>query len=148
MFIDGHKCKSMIGKPKLFFIEACRGTRHQTQHLISHPYSFQQDSFETDGEEDENEGIEINGIRYPHMSWFLIFHSTIKGFVSNRDPVQGSIFIQELCKELNKKWLVFDVSRIAASVNKKVMEGYEQIQAPVFENQLGPTFFNVGHLNR
>ena len=40
MFIDGHKCKSMIGKPKLFFIQACRGTRHQTQRLISHPYSF------------------------------------------------------------------------------------------------------------
>ena len=138
----------MIGKPKLFFIQACCGTRHQTQRLISHPCSFQHDSFETDGEEDENKSIEINGIRYPHKSWFLIFHSTIQGFVSNRDPVQGSIFIQELCKEFNKKWFVFDVSRIAASVNKKVMEGYNQIQAPVFENQLGPTFFNVGHLKR
>ena len=148
MFIDGHQCKSMIGKPKLFFIQACRGIKHQTKHLINHPYSFQHDSFETDGEEDENKSIEINGIRYPHKSWFLIFHSTIKGFVSNRDPVQGSIFIQELCKEFNKKWFVFDVSRIAASVNKKVMEGYDQIQAPVFENQLGPTFFNAGHLNR
>ena len=152
MFIDGHKCKSMIGKPKLFFIQACRGTRHQSQRLISHPcslsYCSMSDSFETDGEDDENKSIEINGIRYPHKSWFLIFHSTIKGFVSNRDPVQGSIFIQELCKEFNKKWFLYDVSRIAANVNKKVMEGYEQIQAPLFENQLGLTFFNVGHLNR
>ena len=62
--------------------------------------------------------------------------------------MQGSIFIQELCKEFKKKWFLFDVSRIAASVNKKVMEGYEQIQAPLFENQLGLTFFDVGHLNR
>ena len=25
MIIDGHKCLSMVGKPKLFFIQACRG---------------------------------------------------------------------------------------------------------------------------
>ena len=109
---------------------------------------MEQDAFETDGEDDEGKKLEVDGIKFPHKSWFLVFHSTIKGFISNRDPNRGSIFIQELCKELNKKWLVFDVSRIAASVNKKVMEGYEQIQAPVFENQLGPTFFNVGNLNR
>ena len=28
------------------------------------------------------------------------------------------------------------------------MEGYDQIQAPLFENQLGITFFNVGNMNR
>ena len=148
MFIDGHKCRCMIGKPKLFFIQACRGTRHQTQDFARREFSFQQDSLETDGEDDVNKSIELNGMRYPHKSWFLIFHSTIKGFVSNRDPVRGSIFIQELCKEFNSKWFLFDISRIAAGVNKRVMEGYDHIQAPLFENQLGLTFFNVGHLNR
>ena len=143
MFIDGHKCRCMIGKPKLFFIQACRGTRHQTQDFARREFTFQQDSLETDGEDDVNKSIELNGIRYPHKSWFLIFHSTIKGFVSNRDPVRGSIFIQELCKELNSKWFLFDISRIAAGVNKRVMEGYDHIQAPLFENQLGLTFFNV-----
>ena len=47
MFIDGHKCQSMIRKPKLFFIQACGGTKHQTQRFVRDPYSFQQDSFET-----------------------------------------------------------------------------------------------------
>ena len=29
MFIDGYKCPSMIGRPKLFFIQACRGGKTQ-----------------------------------------------------------------------------------------------------------------------
>ena len=29
MFVDGHKCPCMIGRPKLFFIQACRGTKTQ-----------------------------------------------------------------------------------------------------------------------
>ena len=37
---------------------------------------------------------------------------------------------------------------MAANVNKKIMQGYGQIQAPVFENQLGDNvFFDAGNLN-
>ena len=59
------------------------------------------------------------------------------GHISNRDPCQGSIFIQALCKELNEKWYQMDISSIASSVNKRIMQGSDRIQAPIFENQLG-----------
>ena len=32
MFIDGHQCSSMIGKPKFFFVQACRGNKRQVPH--------------------------------------------------------------------------------------------------------------------
>ena len=31
MFINGEKCPIMIGKPKLFFIQACRGIKEQAE---------------------------------------------------------------------------------------------------------------------
>ena len=48
-------------------------------HGYSGAYELQADSFETDGEDDENKKLEVNGVKYPHKSWFLVFHSTITG---------------------------------------------------------------------
>ena len=38
MFMDGYKCPSMIGKPKLFFIKACRGKGIQDPQKLSIRY--------------------------------------------------------------------------------------------------------------
>ena len=38
MFNDGHKCSSMIGKPKFFFVQACRGTETQDPQLLKPRY--------------------------------------------------------------------------------------------------------------
>ena len=71
------------------------------------------------------------------------------GHISNRDTFQGSIFIQELCRELKEQFFVSDISTMAANVNKRIMQGYGQIQAPIFENQLGDlVFFDAGNLKR
>ena len=138
-FIDGHMCGSMIGKPKFFFIQACRGKLYQdplsnfSRNIIVPVVDFS----ETDGEEDAEKMLELDGIMYAHKSWFFIFHSTIKGYVSLRDRYGGTIFIQTLCKALNESWYVDDISTIAMQVNKRIMNDYGHAQAPIFENQLG-----------
>ena len=144
-FINGYSCPSMIGKPKLFFIQACRGKLFQDalsnipSQLVM-PYDFS----ETDGEEDEEKMLELDGVKYAHKSWFFIFHSTIKGYVSLRDPSGGTIFIQALCKVLNESWYVNDITSIAMEVNRTIMKDYGSAQAPIFENQLGnPVYFEA-----
>ena len=139
MFIDGNYCPSMIGKPKFFFIQACRGKLYQEalSKISHHPIIPLVDFSETDGEHDEEKLLQVDGVKYAHKSWFFTFHSTIKGYVSLRDPSCGTIFIQALCKVLEETWFVNDIGTIATEVNKRIMKEYESVQAPIFENQLG-----------
>ena len=127
MFVDGKQCPTMIGKPKLFFVQACRGTK--SLNMIDTDLS------ETD-EENDNDIIEQNGINHVNKSWFFVFQSTIKGFASMRHPERGTIFIQTLCQELMKNGTRLNLATIASCVNQKIMRKYN-IQAPIYENQLG-----------
>jgi len=145
MFVDGHNCPVMLGKPKFFIFQACRGKNRQVpMDHISSLTNMQVDADETDGEQDDEKMIEQDGIQYPHKSWFMAYNSTIEGYVSLRNRAQGSIFIQALCKKLNDQWYHTDISSIASEVNKEIMQNYGRIQAPIFENQLGDkVYFDV-----
>ena len=127
MFVDGRQCPIMIGKAKLFFVQACRADKEMTM--------VDTDLSETDGEKGD-ETIEQNGILHVNKSWFFVFQSTIKGNYSFRQPEKGSIFIQKLCQELLENGRKLDMATLASSVNQKIMKEYK-IQAPVYENQLG-----------
>ena len=128
MFVDGRKCPTMICKPKIFIVQACRG--EQNQNMVDTDLSG------TDNESENDDGVDKNGIKYVNKSWFFVFQSTIKGFASNRNPESGSIFIQTLCKELTENGTRLNLATMASCVNQKIMRNYK-IQAPIYENQLG-----------
>ena len=127
MIVDGKQCPVMIGKPKLFFVQACRGKENQNM--------IDTDMSETDGEEG-SEDLEENRKKFINKSWFFVFQSTVKGFASNRHPQNGTIFIQNLCTELMENGRKMNLSTLASSVNQRIMRQFN-IQAPIYENQLG-----------
>lgn len=103
----GDRCKSLVGKPKLFFIQACRGTDLDA-------------GIETDSADDE-------GTRIPVEADFLYAYSTAPGYYSWRNTMTGSWFMQSLCEMVNKYGRELELLHIMTRVNHKVAVEFESI---------------------
>lgn len=87
---DGDNCPALIGKPKVFFIQACRGREMQSKVVV------------TDGPGASRNQKSGKLYSIAKDSDFLIALSTVEGYVSLRDEYSGSWFIQSLCEHLKE----------------------------------------------
>ncbi|KAK3543695.1 hypothetical protein QTP70_027134 [Hemibagrus guttatus] len=115
--LDGLHCPSLKQKPKLFFIQACQGHKEQE------PAFLQSDGFKDtlDKETGFFCDAEVPREAIPVGADYLVAMATVPGFVSFREKVRGTWFIQSLCEKL--KQLVpsgIDLLSILTEVNKDV----------------------------
>lgn len=66
----------------------------------------------------------LNTYRIPTHSDVLVARSCYEGFASNRNPSDGSVFIQTLCKVLRDYHSNFDLLQMLTIVNQKVAYDY------------------------
>lgn len=109
----GDVCKTLVGKPKLFFIQACRGSEFDQ--------GVQTDSGSTgEVETDANPRYKI-----PVEADFLYAYSTVPGYYSWRNPGKGSWFAQALCNAFKEYGKDFEIMQILTRVNYMVAMHFE-----------------------
>jgi len=108
-----NNCEDLAGKPKLFFFQACQGNQMDSGVVVEQRANTRT---ETDG---------FASYRTPLHADFLIAHSTVNGFYSWRNTVQGSWFIQVLGASLLVNSYKQDLMTILTKVARVVAREYE-----------------------
>lgn len=88
----------LVGKPKMVFVQACRGKSHDRGIMSESDHGSSQH------------------VMIPVEADFLYVYSTADGYVSFQNPTNGSWFVQTLCSELEANWQRLEMMQMLTRV--------------------------------
>uniref|UniRef100_A0AAR2JD61 Caspase-6 n=1 Tax=Pygocentrus nattereri TaxID=42514 RepID=A0AAR2JD61_PYGNA len=126
----GNRCRSLVGKPKIFIFQACRGKVHENAVT-----PLARGDSEMSSEVVEEAAILCTP---PAGEDFLMCYCVSEGFVSFRNTSNGSFYIQDLCETLQEQASTLEFTELLTLVNLKVSRrcAANNKQMPCFTSML------------
>uniref|UniRef100_A0A0K0EN53 Caspase family p20 domain-containing protein n=1 Tax=Strongyloides stercoralis TaxID=6248 RepID=A0A0K0EN53_STRER len=156
-FLNAKNCPGLLNKPKLFFIQACRGSKYdegvipntilpkdEVDSNWSTLFKKRNNSYKENLPKHNNYGKKngiCHDIKIPIEADILVAYATPSGYVSWRNSVNGSWFVQSIYKIFHEYAATHDILSMLTMVNQMVAEKFvststKNVQMPDFCSRL------------